>query len=243
MIKLVIAGALGRMGQALIKAASQTNFKIIGGLISSRPHQIIPPTWDFPVMTKIDDLASLVEPGSVIIDFSHYSQTASHLSFAQTHKCKLLIGSTGHPDENLVLIKQHARHSALLLAPNTSIMANLLIKLSEISTQALPSCQIHIVEMHHQYKQDAPSGTARALQQAVGRPCEVSSLRLGDIAGEHSVYLVNNHERLELTHRVHDRIIFAQGALFAANFLSEQGPGLYDMADVINLNLTIKNRG
>ncbi len=243
MIKLIICGALGRMGQSIInQALVHKDFSVIGGVISPKLGQDIPAHWDFPVVSDINALAE-VSQGSLIVDFSHYSQLSLLLSFAHTYHCSLLVGTTAHPEEHKDLLNKASKEQAILVAPNTSIMANLLILLSQIAAQNLPDTQAHILDLHHNAKKDAPSGTALAIKKALNKTTEISSLRLGNVCGEHSVYLVKDHERLELSHRVSDRVIFAQGALLAANFLSQQGPGLYDMTDVINLNLTIKNRG
>lgn len=249
-ISLMIAGALGRMGRAIIELVLlDPRFSISGALVSSKLGQEIPHTWNFPVSHDLEELLPSVAPGTLIIDFSHFSQLESLLSFALQQGCPLLVGSTGHPSSHMTMLSRAGERIPVLFAPNTSIMANLMIEFSHLAAASLPGVSAHIMDIHHKHKKDAPSGTALAVKRAIlsaeGELAEevtISSARIGDVTGEHSVYFFKENERLEITHRVADRRIFAEGALFAALFLSKQSPGLYDMADVLNLNMTIENR-
>lgn len=247
---LIIAGALGRMGRAIIELALfDPRFEIVGALVSPKPDQVCPDVWSFPVVRDLNELSSAMKPQTLILDFSHFSQLESLVSFAAQHRASLLVGSTGHPSEHITMLSRVGERIPVLFAPNTSIMANLMIEFSHLAAASLPGLSAHILDIHHRHKKDAPSGTALAIKKAIlnaegdlSQEVEISSARIADVTGEHAVYFFKENERLEITHRVFDRRIFAEGALFAALFLSKQRPGLYDMADVLNLNMTIENR-
>lgn len=247
-IPLVIAGALGRMGRALIELfKDDARFQIIGALISDKPGQSVPESWHFPVVSDKEQLAALIQPETLIIDFSHVSELESLVRFALKHKTALLVGSTGHPSSHMTMLSRAAERIPVLFAPNTSIMANLMIEFSHLAAACLNNTSALIMDIHHRHKKDAPSGTALAIKKAIedaegDQEIEISSARIGEVTGEHSVCFFKKNEQLEISHKVFERQIFAEGALFAALFLSKQKPGLYDMADVLNLNMTIENR-
>ena len=249
-IPLIIVGALGRMGQTLIKKFSNdARFEIIGAVISSRPEQNAPNEWEFPVVSELDQLVPHLRPKTLIVDFSHFSKLESLVTFASRHKCSLLVGTTGHPSAHMTLLSRAAEYIGVLFAPNTSIMANLMIEFSHLAAATLPHSAVLINDIHHRHKKDAPSGTALAIKKAIegaeaelDQDMEINCARIAEVMGEHSVRFFKKNECLEISHKVFDRAIFAEGALFAALFLSQQGPGLYDMADVLNLNMTIENR-
>ncbi|MBI4711785.1 MAG: 4-hydroxy-tetrahydrodipicolinate reductase, partial [Planctomycetes bacterium] len=135
-------------------------------------------------------------------------------------------------------IEEYSKNAACLVSPNMSIGANLLFKLAGQTAKSLgPDYDIEIVETHHRFKKDAPSGTAKRLAESVtkatGKAVPTHSLRVGDVVGDHMVTYSNLGERIELVHRVHTREVFARGALVAARFIAKAKPGMYTMADVI----------
>jgi 4-hydroxy-tetrahydrodipicolinate reductase len=241
MTPIIVVGALGRMGQAIIElAVNDDAFNIVAGVArTSSSHQNNQP---FPLYGDlITALKNTHTEPPVIIDFSIVERALSHLKSAQDFGCAMLLGTTGHPKEHLEACSVAAKTIPVVVAPNTSLMAVLMNRLARLSASALPNSHKAVLDMHHIHKKDAPSGTAKALACAMGDNVAIESLRLGEILGEHTAYFVNDFERLEITHRVSDRKVFAQGALVASQFLFKQQPGLYDMADVLNLNITIQN--
>ncbi len=248
-VPLIISGALGRMGQAITELAlKDERFQVSDALINPSSTKVLPHHWHFPIRRNLSEIPD-PHPQSVIIDFSHFSNLEAVLSFALKHQLALLVGSTAHPSTHMTMLSRAAERIPILIAPNTSIMANLMIEFSHLAAAALENFEAHILDIHHRNKKDAPSGTALAIKKAIdsveGGPktaVAISSVRIGEVKGEHRLSFYKENESLEISHEVADRGVFAEGALFAALFLSKQEPGLYDMADVLNLNLTIENR-
>jgi 4-hydroxy-tetrahydrodipicolinate reductase len=201
--------------------------------------------------------------GDVLVDFSAPDALEASLDRAISANVPILVGTTGLTPEHHARIEQAARQVAVIQAPNTSLGINLLKQLVEEATSRLgPEWDIEILEMHHRHKVDAPSGTALMLAQsaAKGRGSTIqelsrfdrisehpharepgtigyASLRGGSVAGEHVVILATDGERIELGHRADSRMIFARGALAAAQFLVGKPAGLYSMLDVIGTRL------
>lgn len=217
---VIICGAEGRMGSALKTLLAQDAACELKAAI-----------------TRGQEL-SYKDP-CVVIDFSHHASLATHTRFALDHKQALLICTTGHDAKNKAIMREAAAAIPVLYAPNTSIMVSLVRALCEKASH-IAGLEAYITDIHHAKKKDAPSGTALALKEALGvAPISITSIRTGEVIGEHRVQLFKENEQLELMHRVSDRMVFAEGALIAAQFLFGQAPGLYSMSDVVNLKLTI----
>jgi 4-hydroxy-tetrahydrodipicolinate reductase len=193
----------------------------------------------------------------VAIDFSAPAATLALARDCARVGVPLLIGTTGLPTETRAEIEgKIAARIPVLVAANMSLGVNLLLRLVETAARALPGYDAEIIEAHHRRKKDAPSGTARELAnrllEALGRgegaliygregnvgartseEIAIHAVRGGDIVGDHTVLFAGEGERIELTHRASSRDVFAQGALRAARFLVQQGPGLYSMQDVL----------
>jgi len=210
-------------------------------------------------LTVTSDLTRALADADVAIDFSHAAATGANVAACRAARTPLLIGTTGLDAALEPAIDAAAGEIALLVAPNTSIAVALLAELVRQSAQALPaSFDIDVLELHHRTKRDAPSGTALTLGRAAasarglpppagltpspregrdqGRPdgqIGVTSIRAGDIVGEHTVLFSGPGEQLALTHRASDREIFARGALTAALWLVSRPPGRYSMRDFI----------
>lgn len=236
---IILCGALGRMGRACVELvlSSMPDFEI-KALCARDPHADKPQDWPFEI-SQVDNLSRDLLGSAVLIDFSHHNQTLKHLELAQKNKWPILIATTGHSEENLEAMKKASEHIPVIYAPNTSVMANLLIQFCAHVARIKDVCA-HIVEIHHRDKKDTPSGTAVAIGRAMAvymDPEKItgSSLRMANVVGEHTVSFFKENERLDLSHRVTDRRVFAEGALIAAQFLYDQRPGLYDMNDVLNL--------
>lgn len=232
-IPLVICGAKGRMGRAITDMANhRPDFKIEGSVARDS---------EMGLAQVLQNLSHRC----VIIDFSLASLATKHAMAAARYGHSLIIGTTGHNEEALLAIGNAAKDIPVVLAPNTSLMANLMMVFGKMASIALNNADTAIVDIHHAQKKDAPSGTAKALAAAIKahqptKEIDVKSIRKGNVAGEHTVYFFNDFERLELTHRVVDRQVFAEGALLAAQFIFKKPPGLYDMNDVLNLRLIIE---
>ncbi len=206
------------------------------------------------------DLNSVLEMADVLIDFTHHEASVAHLHQAVAVKKPMVIGTTGFTNDELETISTLAREIPCVQAPNMSMGVNLMFKVVEDMARALgDGFDVEIMEAHHHHKKDAPSGTAVKLAQnlaaALGRDLEqvgvyerhgiigarrseeigIQTIRGGDIVGEHTVLFAGVGERLELTHRAHSRDNFARGAVKAALWVVNQGPGLYDMQHVLGL--------
>ena len=184
-----------------------------------------------------------------IVDFSHHSATEELLRFAAKHRLPVVLATTGQTEDELQMIHEAAAEIPLFFAANFSIGVALLIECAKKVASALPDAEIEIVEMHHDRKMDAPSGTAIAIANALrdvrpeltaesGRtgfgkrtPNEIGihSVRIGNLPGIHEVIIGTGTQTLTLKHEAHDRALFAEGALTAAAFLQGKPAGLYDM--------------
>ena len=242
--KIVIVGAKGRMGEALMRLAKQdADLELIAGI------------------DKGDNILDVIDSCHVLIEFAHHSISGPLAKTAAFHQKALVIGTTGHTDEERAEIGSVANRIPLVFAPNFSAGVNLLFYLTEIAAHALgEDYDQEVVEMHHRQKLDAPSGTARHLAEILaqtdggtydeltvhGRHGDVGArpkreigmhaLRGGDVVGDHTVHFAAIGERIELTHRASSRDTFASGALRAAKWArTVQSPGLYSMQDVLGL--------
>jgi len=243
MVKIIVTGSKGRMGRALVEcAAHHPALEVVGQIDQG------------------DDLPSIVGNCDVVIDFSSHSATAGIAALCAQHNKGLVIGTTGHSNEDRSQITSLASQIPMVLSSNFSTGVNTLFWLTRKAAEILgPEFDLEIVEMHHRLKRDAPSGTARTLAEILaevrGQQLEkiarhgregivgertaaeigLHSVRGGDVVGDHTVIFANIGERIELVHKASTRETFANGALRAAVWLSHQKPGLYDMQDVLGL--------
>ncbi len=244
MLKLLVTGISGRMGQAVRDAAA------------AEPAVEVAATHDAGL-----DLEEPIAAVDCVIDFTVHSFTPELLAAAAAHSTRLVIGTTGHDEAEREAIRQAAQSLPIVFAPNYSVGVNTLFWLTAHAARILGNerFNLEVVEMHHRHKIDAPSGTARRLLEILARETGASldedvahgrvgligerpprqigmhTLRGGDVVGEHTVLFAADGERLELTHKASSRLNFAGGAVRAALWLSEQPPGLYDMQDVLGL--------
>jgi len=224
-VRVLLIGAAGRMGKTVLDLA-QSDAEIE---IAARC-----------------DLGDSIEPAmkncDVAIDFSHAGAIDEICRAALQHGKSLVIGTTGHSQQQRKTIEETARSVPIVLASNFSVGVNVLFWLTQKASEFLGSdFNPEIVETHHKMKKDAPSGTAKTLAEIleVGRKSErkipIQSIREGDVVGEHCVIFSGLAERLELTHRAANREIFARGALRAAKWIIGKPRGLYSMQDVLGL--------
>lgn len=256
-IKIAIAGAGGRMGLGLQRAVlAAEDLELVAALEHTEHDALgISSASDAPPLTS--DVDAGVEGADVLIDFSVPDAAVRHARAAVEHGAALLLGTTGLSGDQTRAVHEAAAQIALLHAANTSLGVNILLEVTETVARTLGAdWDSEIVELHHRFKRDAPSGTALALARAVadgrGENLEqiletarkgeaprshgelgVFGVRGGDVAGEHTVYFFGEAERLELTHRATDRAIFVRGAITAARWLAGRAPGDYTMRDVL----------
>ena len=249
-VKIAIAGAAGRMGQQLMAATQDREGAELSGAFDRTPGEGL-----------VDDMAVAFAGADVVIDFTLPLATAEISAAAKAAGAAYVLGTTGHDAAQRAEIEAAAQDMPILWAANFSLGVNVLLGLVEKAAKALPAdlFDLDILELHHNKKVDAPSGTALALGKAAaaGRGADLdqiatyvregetgarpvgeigfATLRGGDNPGEHTVMLVGAGERIELTHRALDRSIFAKGAVTAAIWLKGKGPGLYSMSDVLGL--------
>jgi 4-hydroxy-tetrahydrodipicolinate reductase len=265
-MRLVVAGAGGRMGRTLVKAITDVKgVALVGALEDARSPLI---GWDAGTLAGspqngvklVGDAATLLAQADGIIDFTAPVATVAFAALAAKAGKIHVIGTTGLSAADEAKIKDAAKSATIVKSGNMSLGVNLLAALTRRVAKTLDaSFDIEILEMHHNQKVDAPSGTALMLGRAAaqGRGIELdqhsvrsrdghtgvrkvgdigfAALRGGSVVGEHSVIFAGQAERVELTHKAEDRMIFARGALHAAAWARGQKPGLYSMTDVLGL--------
>ena len=211
-------------------------------------------------LTITSDVASLLDQFEVLVDFTNTSATLGYLAVCQVASKAMVIGTTGFSYEQKFKISQAAEMIPIVFSPNMSICVNICFKLLELTAQAIgDKTDIEIIEAHHRRKIDAPSGTALAMGEVIANEfglsleqCTIydrkelpgfrdharigfSTLRGGDVIGEHTAIFFDMGERIEITHRASNRMAFAHGALRAVVWLAGRKAGLFDMRDVLNM--------
>lgn len=248
MIKVLINGCNGKMGKMLDARIQETdNIEVICGVDKSNEDSHL-----FPVFTDINQINLIPD---VIIDFSIPIATFNILNFAKKHKIPTVIATTGFSDEENKKIEELSNEFPIFKSANMSYEINLISKLVAELAQKLPDNDIEIIETHHNQKIDSPSGTAILLADSINKSLNnemhyemnrnqkrekrnkkeigISSIRGGTEVGKHQVIFFGNNESLEITHNVNSRVVFANGAIKAAFFISNKKPRLYNMNDMI----------
>jgi 4-hydroxy-tetrahydrodipicolinate reductase len=209
----------------------------------------------------VADLAFVINEFDVLIDFTRPDTSIELIEQCRRAGKKVVIGTTGYSDAQRAMINQAAEDIAIVIAPNFSVGVNLSLKLLEMAAKVMGDyTDIEIIEAHHRHKIDAPSGTALRMGEVIAHTlgrnladCAIygregntgernrntigfSTIRAGDIVGEHTVMFADDGERLEITHKASSRMTFANGAVRAAVWLADKKSGLYDMQDVLGLS-------
>jgi 4-hydroxy-tetrahydrodipicolinate reductase len=243
MTRIIITGSKGRMGQALAACAAR-----------------IPEVQVVGQIDQGDDLGTVIAGCDAVVDFSLHSATPAIAALCAEQKKALVIGTTGHDDAERSQISNFKSQIPIVWSSNYSTGVNALFWLTRKAAEILgPGFDLEVVEMHHRFKKDAPSGTAKSLaeiladvrKQQLDRVARhgregivgertateigIHSVRGGDVMGDHTVIFANVGERVELTHKVSSRDTLANGALRAAQWVVKQKPGIYDMLDVLGL--------
>ena len=233
-MKIILCGASGRMGRAVLSAARQdARFQVAAG-ICLEPVEGLP-------CAGLDRLPRLLKEADVLIDFSSPQACVEAVGRAAELRKPAVVGTTGFTKAQRARLKDAGARVALLVAPNMSPGMNLLFHLALPAAAALPGYDAAISETHHSAKKDAPSGSALRLAESIrearknAEGVPTVSLRAGDVTGEHTFILAGPGERIEITHRAHSREVFARGALLAASWIAGRKPGLYSMNDVLGL--------
>jgi len=263
--RLAIAGVSGRMGRTLLETIAIDAGCALAGAIDRADstvtgHDAGAAYGALTGVQVVDNVESALQNADTLIDFTRPEASLMYLDACVAQKKSIVIGTTGFDAAGTARIHAAAKQIPIVFAPNMSVGVNLLMKLAELAAGVLrEGYDIEIIEAHHRHKVDAPSGTALGLGRAVANTlqrdlatCAVygregvtgergpdtigfSTIRGGDIVGDHTLLFAGTGERIELTHKASSRATFAQGALRAAKWLQGKTPGLYDMRDVLNL--------
>ncbi len=258
MIDIIISGYCGKMGRRIAALALEDNdFKIVGGLEYKGHFLLNKDIGEIIGKEKTgvylkDNLEEIIKKSDVLIEFTSPQATLEHLEIAKKFKKAVVIGTTGFTDQQKQEVDKAGEDIPVFISPNMSQGVNILFDLVRKTAQRLDdNYDVEIVEFHHKFKRDAPSGTAKKLAeitaQARNKKIEdigiygrkgiafrekgeigVHSLRGGDVVGEHKVIFVNEGERIELIHRAHSRNAFARGALEAVKFIVKKDKKIYN---------------
>ena len=238
-MRAVICGANGAMG------------KLIDGILGDAVVGRVSIDGENGVPKTFEELGSV--GADVLIDFSHHSAVSQVIAYGKQENCALVIGTTGHTPEEKELIYEAAKELPVFYSGNMSLGIAVLCRLAKQAAASFPEADIEIVEVHHNRKVDAPSGTAHMLFNAIrqvrpmaveacGRAGEgkrkkeeigIASLRMGNVVGIHEVHICTPSQTLTLRHEAGNRAMLADGAVDAARFMENKGPGLYNMDDLL----------
>ena len=248
MIKVLINGCNGKMGQEVLNAINNNeNFEVLNGVdIKENPE------YNFPVYTSVSEIK---EKPDIIIDFSVPVATMKILEYAKEKKVPIVIETTGLSDDQKQKIKEYSKIIPIFQSANMSYDINLMKKIVSEVAKNLNQTEIEIVETHHNRKIDSPSGTALLLADSINNALDnkmeynfnrfqnrekrkkneigFSSIRGGNIVGEHTVIFFGENESFEITHKAYSRGVFAEGALKGAEYIVGKENGCYSMDDII----------
>jgi len=252
MIRIVICGALGRMGRMVAAEIEGEKDLELAGAVEAPGVE-----GSLLGVDVTDSLDDVIGGCDVVVDFTNPEAALEHIDTGAEAGVPLVVGTTGLSEKQLERARAAASRTALLVTPNMSVGVNLMFETVERTARALKDFDAEIIEIHHNRKKDSPSGTASRLADVIERarpglermhgrqgilgarrPDElgIHSLRGGDVVGEHTVIFAGEGERLEITHRAHSRRTFARGAIRAVRFIVGKPAGIYSMADVLGLS-------
>ncbi|MBP6491160.1 MAG: 4-hydroxy-tetrahydrodipicolinate reductase [Thauera sp.] len=264
-IRVAIAGASGRMGRMLIEAALKEEGVVLAAAFDRSDTPFI--GRDAGEMAGVatgvlitDDAVAAIAAADCVIDFTRPEGTLAHLALARAAGKAMVIGTTGFDAAGKAAIAAAAEHVPVVFAPNMAVGVNAVFRLLEVAARILSEgYDVEVIEAHHRFKVDAPSGTALRMGEVVARElgrdleaCAIygreghtgersaqtigfSTIRGGDVVGDHTVLFAGIGERIEITHKSGSRMPYALGSIRAARFLAGRARGLYDMQDVLGL--------
>jgi 4-hydroxy-tetrahydrodipicolinate reductase len=266
MTRIAISGVSGRMGRTLVEACHRTLGLHLGAALDRSGSPVIGE--DAGVLAGLgklnvsigDDIDTVLDDFDVLVDFTRPEASLTYLDSCRRAGKKMVIGTTGFDATGKEQIIAASGDMAIVFAPNMSVGVNLSLRLIDLAARVLgDEADVEIIEAHHRYKVDAPSGTALRMGEVVAaalgrdlKECAVygregvtgernratigfATVRGGDIVGDHTVLFAGDGERVEITHKASSRMTFAKGALRAAQWLEGRRHGLYDMQDVLGL--------
>lgn len=246
-MNILLSGANGKMGNEIIKAAEgNEDFKIVCGFDRDEGNK------GFPIY---NDINKIKEDVDVIIDFTVPEATFKILEYAKSHKKPIVIATTGFSKEDLSKLEEYSKEIPVFRSANMSLDINLMADIVKKVAEVLYDTDIEIIETHHNRKVDSPSGTAIMLADSINEAFDgkkeynfgrmqkrekrnkneigFSSIRGGNVVGEHTVAFFGERETLEIKHTSYSRGVFAEGALKAAKFIINQVPGMYNMKNIM----------
>ena len=266
MQRITVMGAAGRMGKILIEAVDQADGAKLTAAVDRPDSSLIgADAGELTALGKIGvilagDLNAVLDQFDVLIDFTHPSVTLKNLEVCRQAGKAMVIGTTGFSADGKAAIAAAAEHIPVVFAPNMAVGVNAVFKLLEVAARILSEgYDIEVIEAHHRFKVDAPSGTAlrmgEVLAHELGRDLDTcaiygregytgerkaetigfATIRGGDVVGDHTALFAGIGERIEITHKSGSRMPYALGSLKAARFLQGRNSGLFDMQDVLGL--------
>ncbi len=263
-MKIAVAGVCGRMGRTIARLVEEDSELTLSAATEAPESEWIGKNTKDVLGLKtplvIKEFWDKTDEFDVLIDFTTPSATMKNLDFCIKNKRKMVIGTTGFDKRGIETINKASENIAIVFSPNMSVGVNLLFKLvSDVAHILGEDYDVEIVEIHHRFKKDAPSGTAIRLAENIAEALNrnldeigiygrkgivgerkkeeigIFAVRAGDVVGEHTVIFATLGERIELTHRAHSRETFARGAIRAAKWVYHRIPGLYTMWDVLGI--------
>lgn len=249
MLKVMVHGCNGRMGQEVIKTLQQTDdIELLCGFDREKLSE-----GNYMIYT---DYSEIIEKPEVIIDFTIPTASFKLLEYAKKNKIPTVIATTGFTEEQIATLEEYSKFIPIFKSNNMSVDINLMCKIVNEVSKILNDTDVEIVETHHNRKIDSPSGTALMLANSINQARNgkmkyeldrhskrekrdkneigISSIRGGNIVGEHSVMFFGENESFEIKHTSYSRTVFAEGAIRAAKFICNKSNGLYNMDDLIN---------
>lgn len=231
MVKIIVSGALGRMGKRITDLAGKDpEFSVIGGVEQKKDAG----------GNIVSDLSEIKKEYDCIIDFTTPGATIEHVKAAKNLKKAMVIGTTGLSDEETKIIRDASGVIPIVFAPNMSVGVNVFLGLIGRAAKTLGDYKVSIKEAHHVHKKDKPSGTAKLMAKIVKEKLSdidlpIESIREDEIVGDHDIVFESSVDIIKISHSAKTRDIFAIGALKAAKFVAKKKKGLFSMRDVLKL--------
>ena len=245
-MRIIVHGASGRMGLNVIRQVEKRGH-ILAAAVS-------PELATDPEKKQYNSLGEYQGEADIIIDFSHHAATLALMDYAELRGLPVMIGTTGQTPAELDRIAQAAKRIPVFRSGNMSLGIALLVRLARETAKTFPDAEVEIVEIHHDQKIDVPSGTALMLADAIksvrpeatyniGRPengkrtgeeIGIHAIRLGNVVGVHEIMISTGTQTITLKHEAHDRMLFAEGGMTAAEYLVTQPAGLYNMETMLS---------
>ena len=266
MTRVIVCGGCGKMASSAAKMIYQDKSLILSHIVEAPGHTAIGKDWGRYIgigeaqVPISDDLSAVLSKGDVVVDFTNPEATMNHLSICSKQHKAMIIGTTGLSEDQQEQIEISSHKIPIVFSPNMSTGVNVLFELvRQVSSVLDDQYDIEIIETHHRYKKDAPSGTAKKIADIIAAERDIHladkavygrhghtglrkkgeigihAVRAGHIAGEHTVIFNSSGERIELTHKAYGKESFAMGTVKAAKFIVNYAKGLFDMKSVLQM--------